>query len=804
VRPFGTLAALATIALAVCMLTGRAQSRRVNIARGRTYTLTPSPNYRLTTDPGDARQLTDSVYADRQPIWLAPSTVGWQYAAPVTIVIDLERPQPIAGISFDTAAGRADVEWPRSIFVLTSDDGRQFFPVGDLVAMSSRRPPASGYARLRYVTESLRTHGRYVALIVDPTGPYVFCDEIEVLGGDEAWLNEPRAAEPVTDLRAFFVGAHMRVSVDRRLSVDLQAARAALAASRVDGAARATLSRELDEVAAGLVDVRVPPPDMLAAILPLNDLHARMFAVRGSIAQAEGALPLTAWAVDPWALGSPTERPPSFRERAVSIAAMNGETRAGAVNVANATGRDMALTVRLDGLPVDERAPDIRLFEVVWTDTRELTPVADALNPLAGPAGTFTLRAGMTRQIWISVTLRGRVVGRLQGSLELTGGGIGRVTVPIEIEVLPGEFPAAPSLHVGGWDYTDGDSANGLTAGNVAPLVEALRALGVDSPWAQAHTLGPGRFDGSGRLVEPPDTTRFDRWIERWPGANRYYVFISGADTLGNVRTSESARFEHAVQEWLRFWTSHAAARGVAASKLMLLIADEPHAPADDDRIIVWGRAIRKAASGVGIWEDPNHRDPASAKPEALDLSDVLALKRALMVEQRRSYVDFYRRRLRPHQSLAVYGASGPVRLLDPYTYHRLQAWVAADLGATSSFFWSFSDDARGRSWNEYATLDAPYSPFFLGADRVAASKHSEAIREGAEDFEYLTRLRHVAAERTARSDASGRALAALLEKALDAVVRMPAADDFRWTSAKDHGAADRLRIEIAAALSSK
>jgi hypothetical protein len=168
-----------------------ASGQTTNIAKGRPYTLTPRPNYPLTTDAGDDVQLTDGVYADSTAtIWNQISTVGWSDANPVTIVIDLQSVQPIAGVSYSTAAGVAGVQWPRSIFVLTSDDGQHYFKAADLAAIPAGGvgPPVSGYAAFRFSTNTLRTHGRYVAIVVDQNGPYTFCDEIEIIGGDTSWL----------------------------------------------------------------------------------------------------------------------------------------------------------------------------------------------------------------------------------------------------------------------------------------------------------------------------------------------------------------------------------------------------------------------------------------------------------------------------------------------------------------------------------------------------------------------------------------------------------------------------------------
>ena len=805
-----TLTIVLSPALAVSASSAYAQSaanQERNLALGRSYTMAPRPNYALTADAGDDRQLTDGAYTDPRAFWLRSSTVGWELNnRTVTIVIDLQKVQAISGLSFSTAAGRADVRWPRSIFVLVSDDGTHFYPVGDLTTPSaeSAGPPTTGYAPFRFVTNRLMTHGRYVALVIEPRGLYTFCDEIEVYGGDDSWLSSPLSGDSTSDLDDFFIHAHMRASIDRRLSADLQAARVSLAAAQVDDTARDALTHELNAVADLTPTIRSPEPNDFVAVLPLNDLHARIFAVQGLIAQADGLPELSAWPVNPWDFVRPLDKPPfTGGLDAVSIAAMNGETRAGAVCFSNSSGRALTISLHLAGLTDGTSASDVHLYEVVWTDTRELVPVADALLPLADGAATLTLPAGMTRQVWVRFSPRARAPGLFIGHLEATTDDVS-LRVPLELKVLEGRFPERPTLHVGGWDYTNayGSRYLGLTPGNVAPFIDRLHALGVDSPWATAQVMPPGRFDMLGELVEPPDTTAFDNWVASFPGASRYFVFLSASDRLGAVSATETARFAAAVEHWITFWAAHAAQMNIQPSQLMLLIVDEPHSAAQDDRIMMWAGAIKAAQPNIGIWEDPTYPDPAGSKPRLLDVSDELALERSLMVEHGATYVDFYRRRGQQGQALAIYGASGPARLLDPYTYYRLQAWVAADIGATSSFFWSFADDAGGHSWNEYATIQAPYSPFFLSDTDVTISKHSEAIHEGTEDFEYLVMLRNLTAALD-RSEGSTSLSAArgILETATGHVLEAPGVADFEWTSDKDRTLAERTRLALADAL---
>jgi hypothetical protein len=782
-----------------------ADSPAVNIARGHSYTLTPAPNYGLTTDPDDDRQLTDGAYTNWNPIWTQVSTVGWSNASHVTIVIDLLSVQPISGLSYSTAAGKAGVQWPRSIFALVSDDGARFYPVGDLahLAPGASGPPVSGYAAFRYTTSGLAVHGRYVALVVDAVGPYTFCDEVEVFGGDAASVSAPLLGEPTNDLQQYFLSAHEQVSIESRLTTDLAAARSAVAAPGVDPALRAQLTSELDEVSAAISAGPMPIAGDFTTALPLNDLHARIFAVQGVVSQAGGLPALSAWAVNPWDFVRPIDKPPAAGALdGVSIATMNGETRSGAVSLSNSTGSAMRVALHVGGL-FEAGAPEVRLFEAVWTDTRELVPVADALLPLEDSTSAIDLPAGMTRQIWVQVSPQGRAPGVYHGYLDVTSGDGLSARVPVDVRVLGGRFPDRPTLHVGGWDYTDATNILGLTAGNRTPLIAELRSLGVDTTWATTLVLPQGTFDALGQMIGTPDTSRFDAWVGQWPGAARYAVFVNAPDRIGDVSVTDATRFAAAVGHWISFWVAHASAIGVQPSQLLLLLVDEPHSDAQDNRIVTWASAIRAADPRVILFEDPTYPDPAASTPKLLDASDVLALERSLMIQQGAPFVDFYRQRHSQGQALAVYGASGPARLLDPYTYYRLQPWVCADLGATSSFFWSFSDDAGGRSWNEYAATAAPYSPFLLSNGGVTISKHSEAIREGIEDFEYLTML----ADRTATlgqnepTHAGMPEAIILLQQAVSTVLETPGTDDLQWLSDKDRSAADRMRLTIADAL---
>ena len=148
---------------------------------------------------------------------------------------------------------------------------------------------------------------------------------------------------------------------------------------------------------------------------------------------------------------------------------------------------------------------------------------------------------------------------------------------------------------------------------------------------------------------------------------------------------------------------------------------------------------------------------------------------------------------------LQFYSCSGPARLLDPYSYYRLQAWHCWQIGASGSWFWSFGDNEGSSSWNEYLATAGPYTPLFLDDASVVAGKQMEAIRESVEDYEYFGMLRQ-AIERAKTAGKAGPetdSAEALLTNRVQQVLTAQGVNKLFWRDPKDRGQADTLRIEV-------
>jgi hypothetical protein len=146
---------------------------------------------------------------------------------------------------------------------------------------------------------------------------------------------------------------------------------------------------------------------------------------------------------------------------------------------------------------------------------------------------------------------------------------------------------------------------------------------------------------------------------------------------------------------------------------------------------------------------------------------------------------------------------------MDPIAYFRAQFWSAIKYQARGSYYWAFgSDGLAGNSWNPYLADNNGSSPLFLGPDGTTDAKHIEAIREGAEDYEYFQMLRQRVAELAARGVQNP-----LLAQARDFMEKGPeealvdAGSDnlewnqlvqlkLKWNQPRDRSRMDRVRVQ--------
>lgn len=218
------------------------------------------------------------------------------------------------------------------------------------------------------------------------------------------------------------------------------------------------------------------------------------------------------------------------------------------------------------------------------------------------------------------------------------------------------------------------------------------------------------------------------------------------------------------------------------------------------DEIVAWALAIRAAKLGVTLFEDPTYTDPTKGDPEMFAASDVLCPNTPMMVAQGEPFRAFYQRQREVGKTLWLYSCSGPAKLLDPIAYHRVQAWLAFQMGAEGSFYWAFGcGGGIGDSWRADEQVYNEYSPYFVGPDGVMEGKHSEAVREGVQDYEYLRMLSEAAQRaRTAGGGAAWLPRAeAVLGEGVAQAVAVASPSNLFWRVEKDRTAMDAVRVRV-------
>ena len=778
-----------------------AQDKPENVALGASYTLT-RPNYAYCTDPEDSVQLTDGVYSEGY-FWTQKTTVGWQGGDLKYITLDLGQVFPICGLSFDTAAGVAEVHWPRSLLVFVSDDGKAWREVADLVRLAPAGflPDYGTYAVRKLETTELGTRGRYLQIAIEPGGPYCFVDEIEVYRGPDELLTAALPGEPIEDVPALMKSLQLNSLVEAQFRRDLQVVRDSIAGPGLTDEQRRDLTTEADALASRIGDMPRLSAEGFRAVLPMTDLERDILALQARVWRAQGKPALRVWQCHRWDHLTPSAEPPADApDPVVTARMMNGEVRADVLNLTNAAAEEMSLRLRVEGLPTDTDPPCVLVRQVLYVGTRWFGSVAAALPEARreGSDSIVTVPSGMTVQAWLEFRPTDLKPGRHEGFAVITLPAGEARRVPLRLTISPLPFPEETTLLLGGWSYTDGQGVRGITPQNRDAFIEYLKDHRVNAPWATSAVLPEGVYDDQDRLTQPPDTARFDEWVEKWRGARRFMVFVAREDTFAGMPLG-TPQFAARVGNWARFWAQHLRELGLQPSQLGLLIKDEPRDPAGYTITQQWSAAIHAAEPDILTFVDPIPAKPDGMVP-MLEAVNILCPQRAHWMTY--DWVPpLYLDQQAQGRELWFYSCSGPARTFDPFSYYLLQEWHCFAVGGKGSGFWAFSDTSGVSVWNEYLTSGpGPYCPLYLDDTSVTTGKWMEGIREGAQDYEYLVMLRDRVAALRSQAGADKAALdkaAELLRTAGDRVLAGEDGPNWRWDVDKDRGVADRVRYEV-------
>lgn len=733
-----------------------AQKQPTNIALGKTVTFSDKPNYKYSADPEDHLQLTDGKYVadgERQRVegttamWVQKSAVGWQNKNPVVITVDLGKVQSISGASFSTAANRGNIHWPTAIYVATSNDRKNWYPAGELIAHSGNVDALfkKGYSEFRFTSRELQTYGRYVAFTVFGVPSVIITDEIEVYAGDPQWLERERGSEAVSDLKEYAIRNSTLPGIKRRLRDDLFSIRSLVSESDISAHQKNTLMERLEVLGMAINRINVVPPNF-KAVVPLNEVHRDILAVHGELLAAQKINPITVWKQHRYAWLPLLHKPRKVDELRLNFSMLQNQYRSDTLLITNASSTPQEVDVELSNPPKGALPGWIKMESVEWTDTQTATVVADALIPLDEEKGVYsvTIPAGLTRKLWITVDSSRIQQGTTESTL-IVKSDKSTTKVPVTFRFSPIKMNE-PRLSVTMWDYSN-SSGYGINPENREASIELMRSHFVDSPWAGHRELPfpqESDFNEQNELIKAIDFTNLDNWIAQWPGAKRYFIYrnLWGAKSFAGAHI-DSPNFAPRVGSWIQSVVNHIKQSGLDPKKFYIQFVDEPHTDDQDAVAVAWAKAVRAAAPELKQFSNPMWARPdQTEKQDAITMMDALSPLLHKYRQGGKPVQQYYAGLQAQGKELWFYATRGPIRELDPQMYYRYQAWHTFAENGQGHGFWSFSSFGKASSsWNEYTATGINYAPVFFDDKTVHNSVHWEAMRESVEDHEELAML---------------------------------------------------------------
>ncbi len=779
-----------------------------NVALSKTYTMDPAPNYGLTTNAGDTTDLTDGVDTyGTSVLWADTNAVGWSgYYDHTEVVIDLGEVKAIDSVSISTAANNS-VTFPH-VQIGVSLDGTTFYKVGSLTDdyfLAGNPMLPSAYIDAVISKDGLRAKGRYVALYLQPSleNRYVFANEIEIRQGWDYYLDDDfdTSEEISTEILETDLNRSLQ-GINQRFIQDTVAMKAAITNSSITEGTKTSLLSSLTSLVATGHDT-IDDVDTWQAIMPFGPRQTALFNLQASLWRSAGLSGLSVYPAGTWNPVDLITADPGTSASALDIHVIDGEFRAAAFNLVNASTEDITVSISLSDLP---STPTVQ--KVLWTGTSVGYPSASALEDITpiSEVWSVVVAPGLTQQVWLTFNSDSVTTGEYAGTITCNS-----ETLPITLTVYPITFPTSTELLLGGFSYTDTFSRD-IGSGNKVDALIQMQDRFVNSPWGSSTTLTTVSID-TGTDAATFTSTNLAAWMSDWPDAELFSIYIpvipSGSGFPAEIASIDwtTQTFRDRVGNWITAVCDYLRGEGFTASQLRIHLIDEPYeSRAGVTDAILWFNAIAAAEPDVILFSNPNYTDVEDATALLLYAAvDHICLSRNHWLGYTETKKDIYRDlRDVDGKTLCFYHPVPHAKSNDPYSHYRLQAWEAREEEAVDISYWSFADARGVSSFNEYlADPYGPFCPFFMTEDSVMDGKHMEAIREGIEDFEIMKILDDTIALAITEG-VSGSVLTDAQTLAADAagtVLSGASIAGLKWAVDKDRTVADDTRIEVLEAI---
>ncbi len=682
----------------------------------------PKPNYQLTRDDDDLKQLTDKKKSS-PVIWTRKSAVGWQDLTQLVLRMKLARTTFIEEACIDVAAGGyAGVSYPAFVEVFTSLDGKQFSSFGML---SSKEIPSVGQS---YSERSLCISGaaraRFFVVSVRPSGKYLFLDEVRAYGRSPTF---EEAREKTS--RDGFVALDLIEQTSMAAQIE-QTLKASVTASMA-GAPAQFQQLVLEQIRQGfLTKIKGANSNKLLRSDELEDLiywsNGGTPEVLTDFFNTISVRPVDPYQAYPLYAGNDDKKPKAPLLEAI---AFGDEVGIVSVLLSNKSVGTYDLAVSLAGFPSDVKT---KIHEVGVVLSARSGLVADSLSPLRN---NLRLRGLQNKQLIIELKAPLKAHGEFYGELVFHQKGdhsATPLTLPILLRVAPvarSEFSRVP---VTNWLYTDAEVLKKDKRNRLEEWSRNNTNLLIISPRELFEVADNGELKVRDILslkeFRPDDRKKF-----------RYAIFVGGNDEVLLPKLGEQGckneSFKKSIQPALANARDQLRDLGISEQDFYFYPVDEPDSEAEFYCVKEISRAAKAIAPNTKTFITIGRLD-GRALDEAMPFLD------AFFVLQEHLDNERARRLKSAGKEIWAYFAESGGKGADIESVYFGAAWRAFGLGARGLGFWTYADPASdGSPWNDFdgRRPDFGVTYFDETITYLWPSKRWLAWNQGVNDFKLLS-----------------------------------------------------------------
>ncbi len=699
----------------------------VNLILNKSYSLSPNPNYGLSSDDLLRTLLTDGYYTTGH-FWTSKTTVGWNQSGLIRLDFDLNEFCKINDIHVRTARGiKSGVSFPSRADVYVSADLKNYKYAGNIFEGADLSD--GDYLVRQFHSPLINASARYVTIFISPKGNYTFLDEVEIFG------------EPAVNNDTVYTISDAQLIPYQNNILSVEHSKKTLLYLR---------DRQRKSGVTSFFDVDADYE--ISRLFEANVDHLRNYHQKC----------LLFWNGSPWDVFTPVDIPSlePLNIPSLNFQMLTNGTSCQSVNFISTYPKISDVDVSIVWNDSHANHPEILIQESIPVSTKSGTVLCDPLRPIKDK---ILLNPGEARQLFL--TAKGDVPsGNFAGFLRVVcSENASKFMIPFQVRVfqksaLGGDLPCSNT-----WAYLSWRLIKDIPNKALQDLQTHHVNIGIihpsQIPWPKADT----------HALSVAEVVKFDGMLSSLKGSRYILLFLHLRDDkilekFGNY--TDKALWNEALEKWITSIRERCIKVGYDPEKILFYPVDEPQNSAHVEKIVNFSEVLKKV--------DPQLRTYTTIdRIGRLSKSDFYSLAQAcsvLQIEENDLLSDEARYVKSLGRELWVYGVSGE-KTVSPMQGYRLMAWRAFRGGATGIGFWAYADTGReGTAWSDIDGLRPDFSVIYEGNNTIISSKRWEAWREGCEDYALLG-----LAERNLGSEEEK----AEFHRRLNRVISNP--DDFRF-----------------------